>query len=63
MTREEALLRELCVEVVYRGIESERFTQLWLALGVNLDGSEFDIAQKILSRHERVDGLGEKIYH
>ncbi|MBI4411055.1 MAG: hypothetical protein HY541_01055 [Deltaproteobacteria bacterium] len=56
MTREEILLRELCREVVSEGINSERFTELWLATGVNLDSCELDIANKILKRSEEISG-------
>ena len=56
MTREEILLRELCREVVSQGVNSERFTELWLATGVNLDSCELDIANKILQRSEEISG-------
>ena len=56
MTREEILLRELCREVVSEGVNSERFTELWLATGVNLDSCELDIANKILKRSEEISG-------
>ena len=56
MTREEILLRELCSEVVSQGVNSERFTELWLATGVNLDSCELDIANKILQRSEEISG-------
>ena len=56
MTREEILLRELCREVVSQGVNSERFTELWLATGGNLDSCELDIANKILQRSEEISG-------
>lgn len=56
MTREEVLLRELCREVVSQGVHSERFTELWLATGVNLDSCELDIANKILQRSAEISG-------
>ena len=52
MTTKEELLRELCLEVVSKGVHTDRFTQLWLASGVNLDSWEFEIAQKIMVRCE-----------
>ncbi|MBI2339819.1 MAG: hypothetical protein HYU99_05585 [Deltaproteobacteria bacterium] len=56
MTREEVLLRELCREVANVGVQSDRFTELWLATGVNLDSCELDIANKILQRSEEISG-------
>ena len=54
MTKEEHLLRRLCVEVTTGGVQTERFTELWLATGVNLDSCELEIANKILRRSEEL---------
>lgn len=54
MTKEEQLLRLLCVEITEKGVQTERFTQLWLATGVNLDSCELEIANRILQRSEEM---------
>ena len=56
MSKEELLLRRLCVEITEKGVQTERFTELWLATGVNLDSCELEIANRIL---QRADGLIE----
>ena len=50
MTRQEVLFRKLCLEVVHGGIDTERFTELWLETGVRLEGSEIEVANRILNR-------------
>lgn len=52
MTREEFLLLELCKEVLDFGLHRERFTELWLESGLQLDEVEMDIAYKLWQRHE-----------
>ncbi len=56
MTTEECLLRAICREVLSGGILTDRFTELWLASGVNLEGHELDIANKLLQRAQEVYG-------
>lgn len=63
MTREESLLRALCYEVVVKGVQTDRFTELWLASGVNLESSELNIANKLLQRHSETEGLQPQILH
>ena len=48
MTEQEALLRQLCVEIALRGVHTDRFTELWLASGLKLEDEELAIAQKYL---------------
>ncbi len=48
MTTKEELFKELCLEVAAKGIHTDRFTELWLATGINLDSWEFEIANKML---------------
>lgn len=52
MTKEELLLRQLCLEVAFKGVHTDRFTELWLASGINLDSWEFEIANKLLVKSE-----------
>lgn len=55
MTKEEYLIRELCRELAAKGVHTDRFTELWLESGVNLDSCEFEIANKILQRYEETE--------
>lgn len=52
MKKEDFILRELCREVALKGIDSDRFTELWMQSGIELDSPEFDIANLILRKHE-----------
>ncbi len=63
MTREESLLRALCHEVVEKGVQTDRFTELWLASGVNLESAELDIANRLLQRHSEEKKLQPQILH
>lgn len=58
MTKEELLLMALCREVLIRGIQTDRFTELWLASGVRLDGSELDIANDVVQRAHEICPVG-----
>lgn len=53
MKREEILLRELCFEMAENGVDSDRFTRLWMESGISLDSLEFDIANKILMKFDQ----------
>jgi len=52
MTRKEVLFRELCLEVIRGGIQTDRFTELWLETGVRLEGFELELANRFLSHQE-----------
>lgn len=58
MTKEELLLMALCREVLVRGIQTDRFTELWLASGVRLDGSELDIAHHVIQCSQKIGPEG-----
>ena len=63
MTKEECLLRAICREIVLGGVQTDRFTQLWLASGVNLQSSELDIANKILQRGQFVEEVYGSLFN
>lgn len=44
------ILRELCFELTEKGIQTDRFTELWIASGVQLDDHEFEMANRILQK-------------
>lgn len=44
------VLKELCVEIASGDIGSERFNQLWIESGIPLEGSEFEVANLILTK-------------
>ncbi len=44
------VLKELCVEIASGDIGSERFNQLWIESGIPLEGSEFEVANIILTK-------------
>lgn len=49
----EGILLELCLEVAKGDLASPRFRELWIESGVNLEGEEFEIANRILVKaHE-----------
>jgi hypothetical protein len=50
----EGLLMELCLEVAKGDLASERFRDLWIESGINLDGEEFEIANRILVRAQEM---------
>ncbi len=51
------VLKDLCVEIVSRDICTEQFNRLWIESGIPLEGSEFEIANLILSKS--MDSLGD----
>ena len=44
----ETILLELCLEVAKGDLASPRFHELWMESGINLEGDEFEIANRIL---------------
>lgn len=66
MTREEILVRQLCAEVVLHGVHTDKFTELWLESGINLDTWDFEMANAVLKRNETQkswESLATKILH
>lgn len=52
MTEREFILRQLCIEMVSHGIETDRFTELWLASGVLLESLEFELANRLKQQND-----------
>ena len=50
MTREERLLRDLCIEIACDRIGGQRFNALLIESGIYLDEMEWDTANRILGR-------------
>lgn len=50
MSREERLLRDLCLEIAYGRLSGRRFTDLLLQTGIHLDDDEWETANRILGR-------------
>ena len=57
MRKQDLILKELCLELAEKGVQTDRFTQLWIESGVLLDGEEFEIANRILKQHGETDDL------
>jgi len=51
------VLKELCVEIASGDIGSERFNRLWIESGIPLEGSEFEVANMILTKAQ--ESIGE----
>ena len=60
------VLKELCVEIASGDIGSERFNQLWIESGIPLEGSEFEVANLILTKAQELsceDSLPRRKLH
>jgi len=44
------VLKELCVEIASGDIGTDRFNRLWIESGIPLEGSEFEVANQILTK-------------
>jgi len=54
---EERALRALCIEIAKGDIGGERFNQLLIEAGVHLDDVEWDFANRLLGRSDRLLAL------
>lgn len=54
MTREERLLRDLCIEIAHERIGGSRFNELLIETGIYLDEWEWDAANRLLGRASRM---------
>lgn len=52
------VLKELCVEIASGDIGTERFNRLWIESGIPLEGSEFEVANIILTKAQESNGEG-----
>ncbi len=44
------LFKDLCVEIASGDIGTERFNRLWIQSGIPLEGTEFEVANMILTK-------------
>jgi hypothetical protein len=54
------VLRALCLEVIGGDINSERFAWLLIETGVNVEGPEWDMANRLLEHREAINSLAHK---
>lgn len=52
--KEERALRALCIEIAKGDIGGDRFNQLLIEAGVHLDDVEWDFANRLLGRSDRL---------
>ncbi|MFO1462551.1 MAG: hypothetical protein U1F66_02150 [bacterium] len=60
------VLKELCVEIASGDIGSERFNRLWIESGIPLEGSEFEVANRILTKAQESnceDSIDSRTFH
>lgn len=60
------VLKELCVEIASGDIGTERFNRLWIESGIPLEGSEFEVANIILTKAQESnceDSLDRRTFH
>jgi len=53
-------LMALCLEVLAGNIDSDNFARLLVETGVNLDSYEWDVANKLLEKHDEINSLFRK---
>ncbi len=62
MTKEEQVLRDLCLEIVCDRIGGERFNELLIQSGIYLDDQEWEQANRLLGHSEKfVNGIEESL--
>lgn len=54
MTRQERLLRDLCVEIALGRIGGNRFNDLLIESGIYLDEAEWETANRLLGRSSQL---------
>jgi hypothetical protein len=54
MTREERVLRDLCIEIAKGEIRGDRFNELLLEAGIYLDEYEWEAANRLLGRSDQI---------
>ncbi len=52
-------LKELCLEVLGENVDSEKFAWLLIETGVNVEGTEWDIANRLLRKGEAIHSLSQ----
>ncbi len=55
MVSKEHLFKELCTVIAQEDLHSDRFTKLWLATGVKLNGEELEIVNRLMTKNEDRD--------
>jgi len=53
-------LKALCLEVIDGDVDSERFSWLLIETGVQVEGPEWEMANRLLGRREEVKSLSQK---
>lgn len=53
-------LKALCLEVIGGDVDSERFAWLLIETGVNVEGPEWEMANRLLERRETIHSLTRK---
>ena len=53
-------LRALCLEVLGGDVDSERFAWLLIETGINVEGLEWDMVNRLLERGEAMSSISKK---
>lgn len=54
-------LRALCLEVIRGDVDSERFAWLLIESGVNVEGPEWEMANRLLEHKETIESLRRRL--
>lgn len=54
-------LRALCLEVIRGDVDSERFAWLLIESGVNVEGPEWEMANRLLEHKETIASLRRRL--
>ena len=54
-------LKELCIEIVDGDIESDRFTELLIETGVDIESFEWDIIGKLLGQGDKMKDVSSRL--
>lgn len=57
MSRQERILRDLCIEIAKGDIGGHRFNQLLLETGILLDDLEWEAANRLLGKSDQIMAL------
>jgi hypothetical protein len=53
-------LKQLCLEVISGNVDSERFAWLLIETGVNVEGPEWDVANRLLECGEAINSIAKR---